>query len=170
MFFQEAVCHCERSEAIFLSWLVLFYTCIASAIIWLAFLCMPARWRMSEQWEAEGQLIQPLSMWPRLSVIVPACNERESLPLTLTSWLKQDYPNSEIILVDDQSSDGTAECAHTIAQRYNHTVTVINGTPPSPGWTGKLWALEQGIRVSSGDWFYLPMPIFFIILVCGEVL
>ncbi|MFO0795679.1 MAG: glycosyltransferase [Candidatus Brocadiaceae bacterium] len=132
--------------------LVLFYTCAASALIWLAFLCMPARWRMSEQWEAEGQPIQPLSVWPRLSIIVPARNERESLPLTLPSWLKQDYPNSEIILVDDQSSDGTAACAHITAQQYNRTVTVINGTPPPPGWTGKLWALEQGIRASSGDW------------------
>ena len=132
--------------------LVLLSACIASAVIWLALLCMPVRWSMSEQWEPEGEPSSYPPRWPRLSVIVPARNESESLPVTLPSWLNQDYPESEIILVDDKSSDGTAACAQEIASRTHRTVRVINGSNLPPGWTGKLWALQQGVDVSTGEW------------------
>lgn len=88
---------------------------------------------------------------PSLSVIVPARNENASLPLTLPSWLDQDYSESEIILIDDESTEGTAECAHSIASRLKRTILIIKGTLP-PGWTGKLWVLQQGTNVSNGEW------------------
>ncbi|MBU6392520.1 MAG: glycosyltransferase [Planctomycetes bacterium] len=132
--------------------LILFCFCVLSAIIWLTLLLMPIRWCMSERWEAANPSHVPVSRWPRLSVIVPARNESASLPITLRSWLDQDYPSSEIILIDDESSDGTAECAKGIAAQYGHTMHILNGTKPPPGWTGKLWALEQGVKVSSGEW------------------
>ena len=113
---------------------------------------MPVRWRMSERWEATDKPPSPVSQLPSLSVIVPARNEGDSLPLTLPSWLDQDYPESEIILIDDESTNGTEECAKSIASRSSRTIRIIKGTLPAPGWTGKLWALQQGINVSTGEW------------------
>ncbi|HHT9159018.1 MAG: hypothetical protein A3G70_00155 [Planctomycetes bacterium RIFCSPLOWO2_12_FULL_39_13] len=132
--------------------LTLLSVCSVSAFIWLALTFMPARWRMSERWEAVGNPYLPVSKLPSLSVIVPARNESTSLPQTLPSWLAQEYPESEIILIDDDSSDGTEDCARGIAEQYKHDVRILKGIPPPPGWTGKLWALQQGISVSSGEW------------------
>ncbi|UJS17905.1 MAG: glycosyltransferase [Candidatus Jettenia sp.] len=132
--------------------LILLSICISSAIIWLVLLLLPVRWRMSERWEAANDLHTSISKWPSLSVIVPARNERASLPLTLPSWLEQDYQASEIVIIDDQSNDGTAKYASDSAARSNRMVRILNGSTPPPGWTGKLWALEQGVRSSSGEW------------------
>ncbi len=107
---------------------------------------------MSERWESSKNSLTPVYQLPMLSVIIPARNECASLPLTLPSWLAQDYPESEVILIDDESTDGTEECAKSIAARSNRTIRIIKGTRPPPGWTGKLWALQQGINVSSGEW------------------
>ncbi|MDN3513949.1 MAG: glycosyltransferase [Candidatus Brocadia sp.] len=132
--------------------IILFSVSAVSAIIWLVFFFMPVRWRMSGQWEASDCLHTTISQWPSLSVIVPARNEVKSLPLTVPSWLDQNYPKAEIILIDDESSDGTAECAKGISAQAGRSMKVISGTPPPDGWTGKLWALEQGVRASSGEW------------------
>ncbi|OQY98696.1 MAG: hypothetical protein B6D35_11290 [Candidatus Brocadia sp. UTAMX2] len=132
--------------------LILFIFGIISAITWLVLLCMPKRWRISERWDITDELPVRIRPWPTLSVIIPARNESASLSITLPSWLKQDYPASEIILVDDESSDDTAEYARKISAQANSKVQVLNGTPPPPGWSGKLWALEQGVRISSGEW------------------
>jgi len=132
--------------------LILLSLCIVSALTWLSLIFMPTRWRMPERWETVDHLHVPISQWPGLSVIVPARNESISLPKTLPSWLNQDYPNSEIILIDDESNDNTAERANDIATKYSGSIQVLKGTTPPDGWTGKLWALQQGVTVSSGEW------------------
>jgi hopene-associated glycosyltransferase HpnB len=77
--------------------------------------------------------------------VIPARNEAELLPITLRSLLNQDYPGSlTIILVDDQSTDGTASVAQALGN--NGQLHVLAAEPLPPGWKGKLWALEQGIR------------------------
>lgn len=132
--------------------LILLSVCSVSAFFWFLLLFMPMRWRMSERWEVTEKSCTFVSRLPSLSVIIPARNESISLPLTLPSWLDQDYPESEITLIDDESTDGTEECAKSIASRSNRTIRIIKGTLPPPGWTGKLWALQQGINVSTGEW------------------
>ncbi len=132
--------------------MILLSVCSVSAFFWFVLLFMPVRWRMSERWEATEKSSTPVSQLPSLSVIVPARNESDSLPLTLPSWLDQDYPESEIVLIDDESTDGTEECAHSISSRSSRTIRIIKGTQPPPGWTGKLWALQQGINDSTGEW------------------
>lgn len=113
---------------------------------------MPVRWRMSERWETADHLSLPISKLPCLSVIVPARNESTSLPATLPSWLDQDYPDSEIILIDDESNDSTAELANNIAAQNKRNIQIIKGTTPPHSWSGKLWALQQGVTASSGEW------------------
>ena len=94
--------------------------------------------------------------WPSVSVIIPARNEAEMLRFTLPSPLSFYYPQFEVILVDDCSEDGTAEVARQVgAARERENLRIVAGTPPPPGWRGKLWALEQGLRAGNGEWLLL---------------
>ncbi len=81
----------------------------------------------------------------KLSVIVPARNEELNLPHLLKSLRRQTLQPHEIIVVDDCSEDRT----RAIAESYG--VTVVSGTPPPPGWTGKNWAVWNGYARSTGD-------------------
>ncbi len=91
--------------------------------------------------------------WPSTSVIIPARNESDVLPFTLASVLSLYYPQIEVLLVDDCSEDGTAELAEQVAAARGATnFRVVRGTPPPPGWRGKLWALQQGLEAATGEW------------------
>jgi len=86
---------------------------------------------------------------PVVCAVIPARNEADMLPLSLRSLLLQDYPGEfQIVLVDDHSTDGTAEVARQTATELGKTdqLTVIQAQPLPTGWTGKLWAMEQGDR------------------------
>ena len=80
-----------------------------------------------------------------ISVIIPARNEENNLPNLLSSLSKQTVAPSEIIVVDDFSSDRTAEVASRFAVR------VIQNTQLPDGWTGKTWAVWNGYLQSTGD-------------------
>jgi len=84
-------------------------------------------------------------------VIVPARNEAETVASTIKSLLHQDYSGPvRIFLIDDHSSDGTAENARQVAARAkrDERLTIIAATPLPVGWTGKLWALSEGIAAA----------------------
>jgi hopene-associated glycosyltransferase HpnB len=87
--------------------------------------------------------------WPTIAIIIPARNEADLLPQTLTSLLQQDYPGSyHIYLIDDHSTDKTSANAQAIANQTNQTdrLTIRPAAPLPDHWTGKLWALNQGIE------------------------
>ena len=87
--------------------------------------------------------------WPSVVAVVPARDEAELIVQSLGSLLAQDYPGDfRIFLVDDQSTDNTAALAQGL--NSNGRLTVLRGTARPPGWTGKLWALKQGI-VHAGE-------------------
>ena len=86
---------------------------------------------------------------PFVCAVIPARNEADMLPLSLRSLLLQDYPGElRIVLVDDHSTDGTADVARQTAAELGKAdlLTVIQAEPLPTGWTGKLWAMEQGDR------------------------
>jgi hopene-associated glycosyltransferase HpnB len=84
--------------------------------------------------------------WPRVAAVVPARNEAAMLPQSLGSLLAQDYARPiTIILVDDQSEDGTSDVARRVAAAAGREVVVLRGQPRPPDWTGKVWAMQQGI-------------------------
>jgi hopene-associated glycosyltransferase HpnB len=85
----------------------------------------------------------------RIAVIIPARNEADVVGRAVRSLLRQTGGNAiHIFLVDDASSDGTARAARAaaIAEGKDPSVTIVSGTPLSAGWSGKLWAMQQGIE------------------------
>ena len=86
----------------------------------------------------------------RIAIIVPARNEADVVAHTIQSLLAQDYPGPlHIVVVDDQSSDGTAAVVRDVASEHGERVTVIASAPLPAGWTGKMWALAQGVERAS---------------------
>ena len=87
---------------------------------------------------------------PRVAVIVPARNEADLIGQTIQSLLAQDYPGPlHIFVVDDQSSDQTAAVARDAAAKHGERLTIIASVPLPAGWTGKMWALAQGVQQAS---------------------
>ena len=90
----------------------------------------------------------PPAAWPRVVAVIPARDEVETIGATVRSLLGQSYPGSfSIVLVDDESRDGTAAAARAaaVAAGAPDRLTVLAGQPLPAGWTGKLWAMAQGI-------------------------
>jgi hopene-associated glycosyltransferase HpnB len=89
---------------------------------------------------------------PAVAVVVPARDEAPVIAATLRSLLAQDYAGPvRIILVDDGSADGTGTIARSLAaQPTGPRLTVLTGGPRPPGWSGKLWAVAQGVAEASG--------------------
>ena len=88
---------------------------------------------------------------PALTVIVPARDEALNIDGCLTSLRASDYPHLEIVVVDDRSTDGTAEAVRRHAST-DARVRLIEGAERPDGWQGKSWALDQGVRAASGAW------------------
>lgn len=95
-------------------------------------------------WRADQMLpatAPELATWPEVVAVIPARNEAATIGATVGSLLAQDYPGDfTVIVVDDMSDDGTAEAAGRDAR-----LTVIRSQPLQAGWTGKLWAMKQGL-------------------------
>lgn len=103
-------------------------------------------------WTADQRLPQRAKApgaWPEVVAVIPARDEAESIAQVIGAHLSSDYPGRfSVILVDDASSDGTAELARGAAGSGSRTLHVLDGAPLPTGWTGKLWAQAQGIEAS----------------------
>src|SRR3990167_3039297 len=128
---------------------------------------MPVRRRMLERWEAFDDSYLSHSQLPRLSVIVPAPNESNSLPLTLPSWLDQDYPEPEIILIN----------VNQLTVLRNALIVFLHA-PVVPSALSKERCLRLAGQANYGRFsrgstflpengYYLPMPIYAIAQICG---
>jgi hopene-associated glycosyltransferase HpnB len=105
-------------------------------------------WRCAER---DDGAPPPPAVWPRIAVVVPARDEADVIGECLGSLLSQDYPGAwPVIVVDDNSSDGTANVARRAASDRDmpNRLTIVPGAALPGGWTGKLWALSQGIAAA----------------------
>ncbi|HKB22918.1 MAG TPA: glycosyltransferase [Methyloceanibacter sp.] len=101
-------------------------------------------WLMRERDDVDEP--DPRRAWPSVTAVIPARDEAKLLSQSLGSLLAQDYPGRfSIVLVDDQSSDGTAAVARSLAAAAKFNVAVVPGQALPFGWTGKVWAMQQGI-------------------------
>jgi len=87
----------------------------------------------------------------RVSVLIPARNEAATLPHLLAGLARQQVRPAEVIVVDDQSSDGTADVARRSAAASGLPLRVLQPPPLPEGWCGKTWALHHGVGASSGE-------------------
>lgn len=114
---------------------------------WLYLLLLHGRFWMVQRFEAG---VSPLSSAAGLiAVVIPARNEADVIARSVGSLLQQDYPGPlHIFVIDDNSTDGTAAAASAAAESSDHgaTLSVIAGKPLPPGWSGKLWAVQQGVE------------------------
>ena len=102
-------------------------------------------WRVSE----DNLGPKRLEDWPRVVAIVPARNEARTISQAVSSLAKQNYPGEfSIMVVDDHSEDGTAALAQQAANESgaSQRVKIHVASPLAPGWTGKLWAVNEGIQ------------------------
>lgn len=89
------------------------------------------------------------SVLPPVAIVVPARNEAESIAESVASLLRQDYPAAALVLVDDYSDDGTADVARSAAATLGaDRLTIVSADALPQGWTGKLWAVKQGIAAA----------------------
>jgi len=90
-----------------------------------------------------------LGSWrPRVSILIPARNESETIGRCITSLLEQDYGDFEVLVLDDHSEDGTGI---VIAKFADRRLRVIKGLPLPEGWTGKTWACQQLADAATGE-------------------
>jgi hopene-associated glycosyltransferase HpnB len=117
-------------------------------------------WRAKERLETQQV---KLEFYPPITIIIPARNEAELLPKALGSLLLQDYPGDySIVLIDDGSTDDTTQVAVVIAQKLSATnkLKIIESQVLPKGWTGKLWAIQQGINYAQQQ---TPTPKYFLL-------
>jgi len=124
-------------------------------------------WRVRKHLSSVGPATTGLE---RVVAVIPARDEAGAIGQTVLSLLTQNISSGiDIVMVDDGSMDGTADVAQAAAEKVGKQdrLTVLNGLPLPPGWTGKLWALSQGIEVAEqkspefllltdGDIFHAP--------------
>lgn len=88
---------------------------------------------------------------PRVSILIPARNEESNVGACLETLLRSDYPNFEIVVLNDHSEDGTEKVVEAISKRDGR-VTLIKGKPIPPGWLGKHWACHQLFQAATGEY------------------
>jgi hopene-associated glycosyltransferase HpnB len=104
-------------------------------------------------WRIQPVFQQPVSgISAHIAVVIPARNEADVVGQTITSLLRQNGTNAiHVFLVDDGSTDGTARAAREAAAAIGcaELLTVIEGSPLAAGWSGKMWAVQQGIELAA---------------------
>jgi hopene-associated glycosyltransferase HpnB len=115
--------------------------------VWIYLIGARGRFWAANVREERNEPAVPLA-WSSVAAVVPARDEAELIGESLATLLAQDYPGPfTVIVVDDQSTDGTAAVAAQAAKAAGaeHRLTILWGQPLPAGWTGKVWAMKQGI-------------------------
>lgn len=122
-------------------WLIL---SILSVCIWLYL-----TFGRGNFWYADQRLsgTERLETWPEIVAIIPARDEAPHIEQVITAHLATDYPGIfNVIVVDDQSTDSTGECAARGAQNRSQNFHLVPAAPLEAGWSGKLWAVQNGLE------------------------
>ncbi len=91
---------------------------------------------------------EPLTSGPLVSIIIPARNEARNIERCVRSVLATKYSPVEVIVVDDRSTDGTAQL---VEPATGNRLQLVRGVEPPVGWFGKQWAIVQGYNVARGE-------------------
>ena len=116
---------------------------------WAYFLVL-ITWSISKSPKLEWSAKYRIKSKPRVSIIVPARNEEQTIFNCLQSLLSQDYDNYEVIAIDDSSTDNTFSIISALTQK-NHQLIAVKAPPRPDDWIGKNWACFQGYQKSLGE-------------------
>src|SRR5579864_7550216 len=123
-----------------------------SLALWLVLIFAHHRFWLAAERDTRDVPAGP-AKWPEVAVVVPARNEARVIAQSVQSLAAQDYEGSlRIIVVDDSSSDGTGQIVRALGLTR---VEVETGRPLPGGWTGKLWAVSQGVNRAGSSPCYL---------------
>jgi glycosyltransferase involved in cell wall biosynthesis len=89
---------------------------------------------------------------PRASIIVPARNEEHTIRPAMQSLMECDYPQVEVVAVDDRSTDGTGAILEEISKNHPHKLKVVHVTELPQGWLGKTHAMYTAVEHAQGEW------------------
>lgn len=139
------------------------WTAWSVSAVWAGLAAAPGRfWTTAVRLPVAG----PPASWPPVAVVVPARDEAPMLARTVPALCRQDYPGpARVIVVDDESSDGTGRAASVAAAGGPVTLEVLRGAPRPEGWAGKLWALHQGVSHLAGS----PVPPEWVLLTDADI-
>jgi hopene-associated glycosyltransferase HpnB len=119
---------------------------LAAALAWAVLLFGRGFFWLARDDDRDAERLPAPPAWPSVACVIPARDEAESIGQTVKSLLAQDYPGLfRLVVVDDRSTDGTGDVARA-AGADDPRLTVTTGGARPPGWTGKLWALQQGLE------------------------
>ncbi len=119
---------------------------LASAGAWAVLLLGRGWFWLARDDDRDAPNLPSPAQWPSVTCLIPARDEAESIADTVKSLLAQEYPGAfRLVVVDDRSTDGTGDIARAAGAGDARLVVTTGGTRP-PGWTGKLWALQQGLE------------------------
>ena len=127
---------------------------VLALCVWVYLTVMHGRFWWFRGYVDEDGSRKTLERWPRVVAIVPARNEAETIGQTIDSLTKQNYKGEfSVVVVDDHSDDGTAKIARNAAQQNRAAERLeIHAAAELPaGWTGKLWALQEGFSVAEKE-------------------
>ncbi len=120
----------------------------AAAALWAAALAVAVTERRRV---CDPRAEEPISVGPLVSIVLPARDEERGVFAAVRSHLDQTYRHLEVLVVDDESTDGTARVA-TDAADGDERFRLVDGEPVPDGWVGKSWACWQGARDARGEW------------------
>lgn len=121
---------------------------VICAAVWIYLLCARGLFWRGPVRDTVAAPVRP-ERWPAVAVVIPARNEAACIAASVQSLLRQDYAGPlSLIVVDDDSNDGTADVAQHAAANSGRPLSLVTSHGPPAGWTGKLWALKQGIAAA----------------------
>lgn len=88
---------------------------------------------------------------PEVSICIPARNEANSVERCIRSALDQQYPNHEVLVLNDQSSDGTSTILKRLSEKFPNQLSVLSGKSKPDDWVGKPWACHQLAQKAEGE-------------------
>lgn len=129
-----------------------------SLAAWLYLVFAHGRFWLGDQ-HLDGRAPAP-ARWPDVVAVVPARDEADLVPRTVGALLDQEYAGRlRIVLVDDESADGTSDAARDTAKGHPNgaRLEVVRTAERPSGWVGKMWAVESGVRAAgqAPEWWWL---------------
>lgn len=129
--------------------------------IWAVVSGIPTVWLLGRSLNRQSDRLADPASWPRVSVIVPARDEGPKIEAGLKSLLASDYPNIEIVAIDDRSRDDTGAIMDRLANESDGKLRVIHITDLPEGWLGKNHALQVVLNSPTANGCCLRMVMWF---------